>query len=504
MFDKLKKAFSSATKGIGQKEITEKLLDDALLELQIALLESDVAQEVVDVLSDRLKKELLGLKLEKNQDTSQIVQSKLQQAVAEIFARAGKFDLVEKVKAKKSAKAGPFIIVFLGINGTGKTTTVAKIANILRKSGFSVVLAAGDTHRAGAIEQLTQHANRLSLKVIAQRYGADPSAVGRDAVEHARKNYLDVVLIDTAGRMQTSKNLMDEMAKIVRVVKPDSKLFIGDALAGNDTINQAREFFQYAAFDGAVLTKIDADAKGGSAISIAHITSKPIAYVGIGQGYDDLIPFEPDKFIESLFGRVGEVTVEDLMSMPKSPEKIITEGPKEEIREIIEKKEEEEITLPIPQPQVPRPVAANSIGIFAQRPVQKDELIDAVQSAPPVGQLSPKIAITETERVQNKKEKDASASIQLKKEIPIAPTHEIKQQKEKKGRFGFFKKKARDQSEDLKMNEEKEKEEGEDRQKSEEEKEQKQQQLHKEDKESKQEEDKVIYLTDEDIEDLLK
>lgn len=182
MFNKLKKAFSSAAKGIGQKEITEKVLDDALLDLQIALLESDVAQEVVDDLSKKLKGELLGLKLEKEQDAAQIVQSKLQSAVAEIFARAGKLDLVEKIKAKKVAKGGPFVIVFLGINGTGKTTTIAKMGNLLRKAGLTVVVAAGDTHRAGAIEQLEQHTNRLSLKIIKQRYGADPSAVGRDAV----------------------------------------------------------------------------------------------------------------------------------------------------------------------------------------------------------------------------------------------------------------------------------------------------------------------------------
>ncbi|HEU0046308.1 MAG TPA: signal recognition particle-docking protein FtsY, partial [Nitrososphaera sp.] len=332
MFDKLKKAFSSAAKGIGQRELTDKVLDDALLDLQIALLESDVAQEVVEELSAKLKKELLGLRIEKSQDATQIVQSKLRAAVAEIFARAGKLDLIEKIKAKKESKAGPIVIVFLGINGTGKTTTVAKVANLLRKAGFSVVVAAGDTHRAGAIEQLEEHTNRLSLKIVKQRYGADPSSVGRDAYEHAKKNFIDVVLMDTAGRMQTSKNLMDEMGKIVRVVKPDIKLFIGDSLAGNDTINQAREFFQCTNFDGAILTKIDADAKGGAAISIAHITSKPITHIGVGQGYDDIIPFQPDKFIESLFGNVGEVSVENLMSMPRAIEP--TEAPPEEAPEV--------------------------------------------------------------------------------------------------------------------------------------------------------------------------
>lgn len=225
MFDKLKKAFSGvAIKNIGQKEISEKDFDNNLFDLQLVLLESDVAQEVIDDLSARLKKELLGLKLEKGQKTAEdIIRSKLKSSIAEMFAKAGKTDLIQKIKEKRDAKGGPFVIVFLGINGTGKTTTVAKIAYLLRKNGISVVLAAGDTHRAGAIEQLTQHAEKLSLKVISQRYGADPSAVGRDAVDYSRKHYIDAVLIDTAGRMQTAKNLMDEVSKIIRVVKPEDR-----------------------------------------------------------------------------------------------------------------------------------------------------------------------------------------------------------------------------------------------------------------------------------------
>lgn len=316
MFDKLKKALSSVgIKNIGQKEISEKDINDNLFDLQFALLESDVAQEVVDSLSARLKDELVGLKLDRGQqDIENTVRTKIQGAIAEMFTKAGKIDLIHKIKMKRESRGGPFVIVFLGINGTGKTTTVAKMAHLLHKNGISVVLAAGDTHRAGAIEQLTQHAEKLSLKVISQRYGADPSAVARDAVDYGRKHHIDAVLIDTAGRMQTAKNLMDEISKIVRVVKPDMKLFIGDSLAGNDTINQAREFFQYTNFDGAVLTKTDADAKGGAAISIVHITSKPIVYLGVGQGYDNIVPFDSDKFLESIF---GDVSMIDITSIPK-------------------------------------------------------------------------------------------------------------------------------------------------------------------------------------------
>lgn len=473
MFDKLKKAFSKAAKGIGQKELTEEVLDDTLLDLQLALLESDVAQEVVDDLSARLKKELLGLKLEKEEEAAQIVQSKLQTAVAEIFARSGRFDLIERIMSKKEAKAGPFIIVFLGINGTGKTTTVAKVANLLRKAGFSVVVAAGDTHRAGAIEQLEQHTNRLSLKIVKQRYGADPSSVGRDAYEHAKKNYIDVVLVDTAGRMQTSKNLMDEMGKIVRVVKPDVKLFIGDALAGNDTINQAREFFQYTNFDGAILTKVDADAKGGSAISIAHITSKPVVYIGVGQGYDDIIPFDPDKFIGSLFGGIGEVSVDSLISIPKAPEHIMEGVKLEETQEPEEKEEEEEKPPLLTQPQV-QP-SSLPLSIFASK---REQEVEADVPKPIVDQPEPP-------RVEE-------------------------QSKEKKSRFGFFGKKRTNDlgSKEKEEVKDKKKKLGEEEKHAKEEEKLKEEKSRQEDKDDKdqqgEEKDKTIYLTDEDIEDLLK
>lgn len=311
MFDQLRRAFSSATKSIGQRDLSEKDIDNVLFDLQLGLLESDVAQEVTDDLSAKLKKELLGLKLEKDQIKDELIRLKFQTVITEMFSKTGKVDLIDKIKVKRELKGGPFVVVFLGINGTGKTTTVAKIANLLRKNGISVVLAAADTHRAGAIEQLTQHAEKLALKIIAQRYGADPSAVGRDAVDYSKKHHIDAVLIDTAGRMQTAKNLMDEIGKIVKVVKPDIKLFVGDSLAGNDTINQAREFFEYTKFDGAILTKTDADAKGGSAISIVYTTSKPIVYLGVGQGYDDIIPFDMGKFLQSLFGNAQKINMDN-------------------------------------------------------------------------------------------------------------------------------------------------------------------------------------------------
>jgi fused signal recognition particle receptor len=488
MFDKLKKAFSRAAKGIAQKELTEKVLDDILLDLQIALLESDIAQEVVDNLSVKLKKELIGLKLEKEQEATDIVQSKLQTALAEIFARTSRFDLFERIKTKKDARGGPFVVAFLGINGTGKTTTVAKIANLLRKAGFSVVMAAGDTHRAGAIEQLEQHANRLSLKIVKQRYGADPSSVGRDAYDHAKKNHIDIVLLDTAGRMQTSKNLMDEMGKIVRVVKPDVKIFIGDALAGNDTINQAREFFQYTNFDGAILTKVDADAKGGSAISIAHITSRPIVYIGVGQGYDDIIPFDSNKFISSLFesGVQAGISVEEATSIRKTLEST--------------------------------PQSAGSENIQTTREEEKDVLLLSTPSAEPSESMN---------EPGLRQEGDDEQETEIKEEESHPVLHHVEQSqikegkpKEKKSRFGFFGKKRTEEDRAKKESKKDEKHEQEEKLVEDEEEaltttNAKQDQRKIRDNESnlkvdnnnpkqEKEEEKVVYLTDEDIEDLLK
>ena len=413
MFDKLRKAFSSAAKTIGQKELSEKDLDDNLFDLQLALLESDVAQEVIDDLSARLKKELLGLKLERGQVAEEIIRSKLHNAIGEMLARCGKIDLIEKIKAKRETKGGPFVIVFLGINGTGKTTTVAKISNLLRKNGISVVLAAGDTHRAGAIEQLSEHAKKLSLKIIMQRYGSDPSAVARDAVDHSRKHHVDAVLIDTAGRMQTAKNLMDEISKIVRVSKPDLKLFIGDSLAGNDTINQAREFFHYTNFDGAILTKTDADSKGGAALSIAYITSKPIVYLGVGQGYEDIIPFNPAKFLESIFSNTSIIDVENLRTSTFTDAPATSESIRE-ISPLSSRIDSEVTTIPnmINETETPLPISVPEMQTKEIKEEEKEEGMpfdknsveeSIIQSIPSSSSYSPTAVKEEEEEEEEKK-----------------------------------------------------------------------------------------------------
>ena len=196
---------------------------------------------------------------------------------------------------------GPLVVAFVGVNGTGKTTAIARLAHWLQAQGRSVVLAAADTFRAGAIEQLEVHANKLGCKFIAHQAGGDPAAVAFDAVAHAKAKHRDVVLIDTAGRMQTNTNLMDEMAKIQRVAKPDLIMFVGDALAGNDAIEQARQFHATVGSDAVILTKLDVDAKGGAALSIASAIGRPIAFVGIGQDYEDLMPFDAAWVVERIF-----------------------------------------------------------------------------------------------------------------------------------------------------------------------------------------------------------
>jgi fused signal recognition particle receptor len=320
LFERLRKIFSETAKNLSQKSISKKEIDSILEELQISLMENDVAHEIVDEMTSKIKTEILSVKLERTENTDEVITTKLYSFLYELFlSTINKTDIIQSILEKERSKAGPYSIIFLGINGTGKTTTIAKFCKLLRDHGISVVLAAADTHRAGAIEQISHHGNNLNVKVISQRYGADPSAVARDALEHAKKNYIDAVLIDTAGRMQTSKNLMEEVSKIIRVIKPDLKIFVGDSLAGNDTVNQAREFFQYTNFDGSILTKSDADSKGGAAISIAYLTHKPILYLGVGQGYGDLAEFDHNKFLDSIFkDRVYDKTSDDLKSKEKS------------------------------------------------------------------------------------------------------------------------------------------------------------------------------------------
>lgn len=315
MFEKLRTAFSSAAKSFSEKELKDKDVDDILFELEISLLESDVATEVIDSIKSDLKQKIIGAKVDKH-EIENFIKNSLIQSISSLFDAAGTIDIVKNIQAKKDSP-DPYQVLFVGINGTGKTTTLAKLAYLLQKSKISIVVAAADTFRAGAIEQLKEHTNRLNLKIVAQNYGSDPAAVCRDAVLYAKSHKIDCVLIDTAGRMQTSKNLMDQISKINNVVKPDLKIFVGDSLAGNDTVNQAREFYEHTKFDASILTKSDADARGGAALSIVKITSKPILYVGVGQEYQDLKEFNKETFLKTVFGSVGKSETPTLQQKSK-------------------------------------------------------------------------------------------------------------------------------------------------------------------------------------------
>ncbi|ADT83480.1 signal recognition particle-docking protein FtsY [Thermococcus barophilus] len=299
MFGKLKEKLSSFVDKVAQTEIKEKDVEEALWDLELELLEADVALEVVEELKEKIKQQLVGQKVKIGTDKKKIVEDAVRKAVLEVLTPERKINLLEMIKAKKEK---PFVIVFVGFNGSGKTTTIAKLAHWLKKHGLSSVIAASDTFRAGAIEQVEEHARRVGVKVIKHRYGADPAAVAYDAIQHAKARGVDVVLVDTAGRNELNRNLMDEMKKIVRVTKPDLVIFVGDALAGNAIIEQARQFNEAVKIDGVILTKLDADARGGAALSISHAIGAPILFVGIGQGYDDLKEFDEKWMIEKIFG----------------------------------------------------------------------------------------------------------------------------------------------------------------------------------------------------------
>lgn len=301
MLEKLKNAVSLVIDKLSRTELSDDSLDPLLWEFKISLLENDVALSVAEEMCDEIKERLLGEAVGRFENKKERINDALRDGLYKVLQAPVNVDLLEAVAIKRRERT-PLIIVFVGVNGTGKTTTIAKVANLLLKKGYSVVLAGSDTYRAGSIEQLEGHAKRLGIRMIKHHYRSDAAAVAFDAINYARSHGINVVLVDTAGRMQTNRNLIDEMKKIVKVAKPHLTVLVVDALAGNDSVDQARIFDEAVGINGVILTKLDADVKGGAAISIAFAIKKPILYLGIGQFYDDLTSFDPRFLVESLVG----------------------------------------------------------------------------------------------------------------------------------------------------------------------------------------------------------
>ena len=293
--DKLRNSFSTFIK----KTLSEESLDKSAQELKLLLVSNDVAIETAEVLCEKIQKSLAGQQVGLLSSKKKILFEVMHEAVSEILTPDKEINLVEEIR-KKNANKLPYIIVFLGVNGTGKTTTIAKVAHYLKEREISSVAAAADTFRAAAIEQLSYHMKNVGIRVIKQDYKSDPASVAYDAIDHATAKGINVVLIDTAGRQVSNKNLMIEMQKIVRVAQPDLVVFVGDSLAGNDALYQAKEFKNNVGIDANILTKFDADSKGGAALSITFETKKPIIFIGVGQGYEDLEQFNKEVFISSI------------------------------------------------------------------------------------------------------------------------------------------------------------------------------------------------------------
>lgn len=296
MFEKLKSGFKGLVNKVTTTELKAENLKPILSDFKMSLAENDVAFPVADKICDELEKRLAGVQVKRLDDRKKIVEDNLRQVLLEVMLTNNRMDLLELVDEKRK-KAQPFVLMFVGINGTGKTTTIAKVARFFQEKRYSVVLAAADTYRAGSIEQLEVHGKRLGVRMIKGNYGGDPAAIAYDAVNHAKAQGINIVLIDTAGRMQTNQNLMNELVKVKRVVGPDLTVLTVDSLIGNDAVMQAEEFNKAVGIDATILTKVDADVKGGSALSVTYVTGKPILFIGVGQTYKDLELFNPEKFV---------------------------------------------------------------------------------------------------------------------------------------------------------------------------------------------------------------
>lgn len=292
--DKPKKSiFSKLKDSVTKKSLSEDKFNDMFWELEVALLENNVAVQVIEKIKSDLRGELVD---------SKVPFGKAQDVIIESLSRSveGLFDVASVDVLGEARKKKPYTILFVGVNGVGKTTSIAKLAHLLNENGLKCVMAAGDTFRAAAIQQLEEHAKKLNVKLIKHDYGSDPAAVAFDAKKYADAKGMDVVLIDSAGRQHSNSNLMEEMKKMVRVAEPDLKIFVGESITGNDCVEQANSFNETVGIDGIILSKADVDEKGGAAISVSYVTKKPILYLGTGQGYGDLQTFDKQQILKNI------------------------------------------------------------------------------------------------------------------------------------------------------------------------------------------------------------
>ena len=285
---KLKKAI--VRKAIIKEGDIASLLED----FNLSLLEADVAVSVADKITDDIKKRLVGKELSGKDDVKIVSKQAIKDSLRDVLKQE-KIDVLARVSSKK-----PYVMLFLGPNGHGKTSTIGKVARYLQKNHLSSVIAAADTFRAASIEQVEKIAGLVGVKVIKQNYGSDPAAVCFDAIKYAEAHKVDVVLIDTAGRSELNVNLMEQMKKIVRVAKPDMKIYIGEALAGNAALEEAKKFNEAIGLDGIIMTKVDCDVKGGSLLSVAYVVKKPVLFITTGQELDNIAPFDDNWFIEKV------------------------------------------------------------------------------------------------------------------------------------------------------------------------------------------------------------
>lgn len=295
-FEKLKNGlFKSRDSFFGRiASIFKKGLDeDTFDELEEILISADVGISTTEEILDELR---LRVKNEKISD-SESAMAALKEILIEMLGEKKSIDL----------STAPSVILVIGVNGVGKTTSIGKIANYLNSIGKKTILAAADTFRAGAIEQLQIWADRAGSELIRQNEGSDPAAVVYDAISAAKKRSSDVLIVDTAGRLHNKKNLMAELEKINRVIDRElpncsrETLLVLDATTGQNAINQAKEFKNCAEITGLVLTKLDGTAKGGSIFSIKELLGIPVKYIGVGEQIDDLKPFDPEEFVDALF-----------------------------------------------------------------------------------------------------------------------------------------------------------------------------------------------------------